>query len=96
MFLFAVVIYAALLIRLSWGIVFFFFTCVVVTVIALIYNAGTLDMSSPQRQIADEFFDWLGPSIAYIMVCVCSLGVGSDRIGTEILIRRSSLRNLLR
>ena len=74
LFLYASITIACWLVSIRWGVALIAISSIISIVIAAIYSYGNLDMSSPQRQIADSMTDWLSPFLGFFVISIASVG----------------------
>ena len=73
LFLYASITIACWLVSIRWGGVLIAISSIITVVIAAVYSYGNLDMTSPQRQIADSMTDWLGPFLGFFVISIASV-----------------------
>ncbi len=73
LYLYASIIFACWLVGMLWGFILIGISFISTGIIAAFYSFGNLDMSSPQRQIADTLTDWLSPFIGFFVISIATV-----------------------
>ncbi|MCK5675152.1 MAG: hypothetical protein KAH95_17360 [Spirochaetales bacterium] len=75
LYLFASIILACWLVSASMGVVLFAVSFISTGIIAAFYSYGNLDMSSHQRQIADDLIDWISPFLGFFVMSIAFISL---------------------
>lgn len=75
LFLFASIILACWLVGTNLGFILLGISFFIAGIIAFFYSYGNLDMSSPQRQIADDLIDWLAPFLGFFVISIAFISL---------------------
>ena len=75
LYLFASIILACWLVGTYLGVILLAISFIFSGIIAAFYSYGNLDMSSPQRQIADDLIDWLAPFLGFFVISIAFISL---------------------
>lgn len=75
LYLFASIILACWLVSTNLGFILLGISFFNAGIIAFFYSYGNLDMSSPQRQIADDLIDWLAPFLGFFVISIAFISL---------------------